>query len=88
MHAAAVRGRRQAQDPEARLEEVHAELTRLARSKGAYDAEEARWLLEGKRGLVVGVAASIVLIPGAPLVPILFVTPLVTFSLNRQWVFR
>ena len=28
---------------------VHAELTRLARSKGAYDAEEARWLLEGKR---------------------------------------
>lgn len=23
-----------------------------------------------------------------PLVPILFVTPLVTFSLNRQWVFR
>ena len=28
---------------------VHAELTRLARSKGVYDAEEARWLLEGKR---------------------------------------
>ncbi len=28
---------------------VHGELTRLARSKGAYDAEEARWLLEGKR---------------------------------------
>jgi hypothetical protein len=28
---------------------VHAELTRLARSKGAYDAEELRWLLEGKR---------------------------------------
>ena len=28
---------------------VHAELTRLARSKGAYDAEEARWLIEGKR---------------------------------------
>jgi putative flippase GtrA len=23
-----------------------------------------------------------------PLIPILFVTPLVTFSLNRQWVFR
>ena len=30
-------------------ERVHGELTRLARSKGAYDAEEARWLLEGKR---------------------------------------
>ncbi|HWM85458.1 MAG TPA: HNH endonuclease signature motif containing protein [Kofleriaceae bacterium] len=29
--------------------EVHGELTRLARSKGAYDADEARWLLEGKR---------------------------------------
>jgi HNH endonuclease len=29
--------------------EVHGELTRLALSKGAYDAEEARWLLEGKR---------------------------------------
>jgi hypothetical protein len=29
--------------------EVHGELTRLARLKGAYDAEEARWLLEGKR---------------------------------------
>jgi 5-methylcytosine-specific restriction endonuclease McrA len=29
--------------------EVHRELSRLARSKGAYDAEEARWLLEGKR---------------------------------------
>jgi len=29
--------------------EVHGELVRLARSKGAYDAEEARWLLEGKR---------------------------------------
>ena len=28
---------------------VHGELVRLARSKGAYDAEEARWLLEGKR---------------------------------------
>jgi hypothetical protein len=28
---------------------VHGELIRLARSKGAYDAEEARWLLEGKR---------------------------------------
>ncbi len=28
---------------------VHGELTRLARSKGACDAEEARWLLEGKR---------------------------------------
>jgi hypothetical protein len=29
--------------------EVHDELTRLARSKGVYDAEEARWLLQGKR---------------------------------------
>jgi hypothetical protein len=29
--------------------EVHDELTRLALSKGAYDAEEAKWLLEGKR---------------------------------------
>jgi HNH endonuclease len=29
--------------------EVHGELTRLALSKGVYDAEEARWLLEGKR---------------------------------------
>ena len=28
---------------------VHGELTRLARVKGAYDAEEADWLLEGKR---------------------------------------
>src|SRR5688500_603778 len=28
---------------------VHGELVRLARSKGAYDAEEARWLLEGRR---------------------------------------
>jgi hypothetical protein len=28
---------------------VHGELTRLALSKGAYDAEEVRWLLEGKR---------------------------------------
>jgi 5-methylcytosine-specific restriction endonuclease McrA len=28
---------------------VHEELSRLARSKGAYDAEEARWLLEGRR---------------------------------------
>ena len=25
---------------------------------------------------------------GAPIVPMLFVTPLVTFVLNRQWVFR
>ena len=25
---------------------------------------------------------------GAPIVPMLFVTPLVTFALNRQWVFR
>ena len=25
---------------------------------------------------------------GAPMVPMLFVTPLVTFVLNRQWVFR
>jgi putative flippase GtrA len=24
----------------------------------------------------------------APIVPMLFVTPLVTFTLNRQWVFR
>jgi hypothetical protein len=29
--------------------QVHDELTRLALSKGAYDAEEAKWLLEGKR---------------------------------------
>jgi hypothetical protein len=29
--------------------EVHGELTRLAKNKGAYDAEEVRWLLEGKR---------------------------------------
>src|SRR5262245_28911028 len=29
--------------------EVHGELTRLARVKGAYDAEAARWLVEGKR---------------------------------------
>ncbi len=28
---------------------VHGELTRLARSKSAYDAEEAQWLLEGVR---------------------------------------
>jgi 5-methylcytosine-specific restriction endonuclease McrA len=28
---------------------VHAELTRLAGAKGAYDAEEARWLVEAKR---------------------------------------
>ncbi len=26
--------------------------------------------------------------PQAPIIPMLFVTPLVTFSLNRQWVFR
>ena len=25
---------------------------------------------------------------GAPIVPMLFVTPVVTFTLNRQWVFR
>ena len=25
---------------------------------------------------------------GAPIIPMLFVTPLVTFTLNRQWVFR
>jgi len=25
---------------------------------------------------------------GAPIVPMLFVTPVVTFALNRQWVFR
>jgi HNH endonuclease len=29
--------------------QVHGELTRLALGKGLYDAEEARWLLEGKR---------------------------------------
>jgi 5-methylcytosine-specific restriction endonuclease McrA len=29
--------------------EVHGELTRLASVKGAYDADEARWLVEGKR---------------------------------------
>ena len=29
--------------------EVHGELTRLAHSKGVYDADEARWLIEGKR---------------------------------------
>ncbi len=28
---------------------VHAELERLARAKGSYDADEARWLIEGKR---------------------------------------
>ncbi len=28
---------------------VHGELTRLARSKSQYDAEEARWLLQGKQ---------------------------------------
>jgi HNH endonuclease len=28
---------------------VHAELTRLAGAKGAYDAEEARWLVEARR---------------------------------------
>jgi hypothetical protein len=26
--------------------------------------------------------------PAWPIVPMLFVTPLVTFTLNRQWVFR
>ena len=25
---------------------------------------------------------------GAPIIPMLFVTPVVTFALNRQWVFR
>src|SRR5688572_24765624 len=29
--------------------EVHRALTRLAGAKGAYDAEEAEWLLAGKR---------------------------------------
>ena len=29
--------------------EVHGELVRVARAKGALDAEEARWLVEGKR---------------------------------------
>lgn len=29
--------------------EVHGELVRLARLRGAYDADEARWLIEGKR---------------------------------------
>ena len=28
---------------------VHAELTRLARAKGAYDVDEARWLIEAQR---------------------------------------
>ena len=28
---------------------VHGELVRLARAKCALDAEEARWLIEGKR---------------------------------------
>lgn len=31
---------------------VHAELCRLARSKAAYDVEEAHWLVEGKRARV------------------------------------
>ena len=30
-------------------EDVHGELVRLARCKAAYDADEARWLVEGKR---------------------------------------
>jgi 5-methylcytosine-specific restriction endonuclease McrA len=31
---------------------VHEQLSRLARTKGAYDAEEAHWLVEGKRARV------------------------------------
>ena len=31
---------------------IHAQLTRLARSKGAYDLDEARWLLAGRRARV------------------------------------
>jgi 5-methylcytosine-specific restriction endonuclease McrA len=34
---------------DAMWKKVHAELTRLARAKGEYDADEARWLLEAQR---------------------------------------
>ena len=34
---------------DAKWKKVHAELTRLARAKGEYDAEEAGWLVEAVR---------------------------------------
>jgi hypothetical protein len=34
---------------DAMWKKVHAELTRLARAKGAYDVDEARWLIEAQR---------------------------------------